>query len=47
MEEKNLLFRFEDKNLAQNLLQTVGDLLKDSDAAEEKEMVKDFLQKVL
>lgn len=46
MEEKNLLFRFEDKNLAQNLLQTVGDLLKDSDAAEEKEMVKDFLQKV-
>lgn len=39
-------FQFEDKKVAQNMLQTVGDLLKDSDAAEEKEMVKSFLQKI-
>lgn len=46
MEEKNLPFQFEDKGLAQNLLQSVGELLKDSDATEEKEMVKNFLQKI-
>lgn len=46
MEEKNLPFQFEDKGLAQNLLQSVGELLKDSDATEEKEMVKTFLQKI-
>lgn len=39
-------FQFEDKRLAQNMLQTVGELIKDSDAAEEKEMVKNFLQKI-
>lgn len=46
MEENNLPFQFEDKGLAQNLLQSVGELLKDSDATEEKEMVKKFLQKI-
>lgn len=46
MEEKNLPFQFEDKGLAQNLLQSVGELLKDSDATEEKDMVKNFLQKI-
>lgn len=39
-------FQYEDKKLAQNMLQTVGELIKDSDAAEEKEMVKNFLQKI-
>lgn len=39
-------FQFEDKKLAQNMLQTVGELLKDSDATEEKEVVKNFLQKI-
>ena len=46
MEEKNLLFQCRDKSLVQDLLQTVGDLLKDSDAVEEKERVKALLQKV-
>lgn len=46
MGERNLPFQFEDKKLTQNLLQKVGDLLKDSDAQEEKEAVKNFLQKV-
>lgn len=39
-------FQCEDKKLAQNMLQAVGELIKDSDAAEEKEMVKNFLQKI-
>lgn len=46
MEEKQLLFQFEDKQIVQNLLENINDVIKDTDATEEKEKVKSFLQKV-
>lgn len=46
MEEKQLPFQFEDKQVVQELLEQVSLVIKDSDALTEKEMVKTFLQKV-
>lgn len=46
MDTTKVSFLNDDKKLMQQLLGTVGELIKDSDAAEEKELVRQFLQKV-
>lgn len=46
MEEKQLPFHYADKQLMEELLKNVDSVIKDSDAAEEKEAVQRFLQKV-
>lgn len=45
MESTSLSFQYEDKGMMQELLENVNAVLKDSDAAEEKKIVKEFLQK--
>ena len=44
MEEKKLLFDFEDKKIINQLFENVSELIKDSDAIEEKEIVKRYMQ---
>lgn len=46
MDTTKVSFLNDDKKLMQQLLGTVGELIKDSDAVEEKELVRQFLQKV-
>lgn len=46
MELSTVPFQFEDRKLALQLLENVKELIKDSDAAAEKEIVKSFLQRV-
>lgn len=46
MEKNNLPFQYTEKGIMSELLENVNEILKDSDAAEEKKIVKEFLQKV-
>lgn len=45
MEKTNLPFQYTEKGIMSELLENVNEVLKDSDAAEEKKLVKEFLQK--
>lgn len=46
MDNRQLPFCYEDRQVVEELLKNVSFVLKDSDAAEEKEAVRQFLQKV-
>lgn len=46
MEEKTMFFQYEDKKAMTELLENVQVVLKDTDAIEEKKIIKDFLHKI-
>lgn len=46
MSDRQLPFYYKDKQVMEELLKNVSSMIKDSDASEEKEVVRSFLQKV-
>lgn len=46
MNDRQLPFYYKDKQVMEELLKNVSSMIKDSDASEEKEVVRSFLQKV-